>query len=527
MKIAILLLYFFCSHGELHAQSIFEPDSISIEYAPCRGDSAAATVLLINRGSGLEIHDLRFTDSNRSWEIYDSTGGKSIVKGIVLQPGDTIAIQVRHRWQATWPPPLDPWSRDTLVTYGMATSDTLLLNARVQSATLRSDIGNPDIGVVLQGAAAEYAFRVWNEGDVLQLFDGTVGDGWTLEGLARGDTLMPGDTIGVRLVKTNTSELGTFTTNLTLWGDCELMARTLQALVRIVPPHAYWTLMQLTDTISGCPRLGEYQVTIRNDSQTDALIDSVSFILQPGLWSIKDGADRNFILPAGSEKVLTLIRGLGATSTRLVINSRLNGADTLPALITSQVTIPRIRNYRDTVSLMTLPDTPLVTSIDIQNSGPGLYRLTSVQLQGDPRWSVLGLDTVSTAGLGRSLSVTLVFSGASEAVDYPARVSIQGSECDTILRQTIIARVALLDVVEEDARPKVEVYPSIASTTITLRLETEGSYAIYDVLGNEMLRGSTDAVETSVDVSTLPAGRYYIRVTSLHNVTTVPIVVAR
>jgi hypothetical protein len=509
MKIAASLLFLIlCLYGSAsQAQSRFTPDSISIEYAQCKGDTAKAKVLLINRGLLLEILDLRFADSNRTWEIYDTTGSTSFIKGVVLLPGDTLTLNLRQkRFLAAG------FYSDTLVTSGAATSDTLLLNAEVLESELHSDLANNDLGIVISGQDAVYPFRIWNAGRVSHVFQYTLSPGWTFEGLALDDTLAPGDTVEVKLKKLSTSELGNFSTIVSIGGDCDALPDAT-VHVKIVPAHAHWTMVSLMDTLRGCPAQGEFQVAIRNDAQITTHIDSVEFIGQNGLWSIKDNADRNIDIAPGSEKALTIVGKIGATATKMVIHSSIAGNDTLPVTITSLVSIPTIRNHIDTLVLVQAPDMPILGLIDIQNSGAGSYRLTSVQLAGDSRWSILGLDTITTIGLGETLNLKLVFSGASEEGDYPVQVSIQGSECDTLLQQTLIARIRSAGV-ESSHASAFNVFPIPGSAALNVEASSPFSYDLIDLTGAVSLHGRSEAASTTISVADLTRGYYLLRITT-------------
>jgi hypothetical protein len=275
--------------------------------------------------------------------------------------------------------------------------------------------------------------------------------------------------------------------------------------------HAHWTTPTLIDTARGCPSSSEYQVAIRNDSQTEVQIDSIEFIGQSGLWSIKNGADRNFILAPGSENVLTLVARIGATSTSMVIHSNMNGEDTLPVTITSLVTIPSIRNYKDTLIFIQPPGEPLATTIDIRNSGPGLYRLSNVELSGDPRWSVLGLDTFTTAGINRTLELKLVFSGAIDEGDYPVLVSIRGSECDTLLQQTLIARIRSASV-STSHTSTIRVFPTPARDVLQIESRMPFNYVLIDMIGVVRRSGTSQTENSTVEVGKLPRGHYLLRI---------------
>ncbi|HET6512755.1 MAG TPA: hypothetical protein VFH43_11225, partial [Candidatus Kapabacteria bacterium] len=435
MKILLLLAGLFAfATGDAFAQSRFEPDSISIEYAQCKGDSALADVRLINRGSSLEILDLRFADSNRTWEIYDTLGSYSFIKGAILFAGDTLNLRLRQRGQST---PLLDWYRDTLVTSGAATSDTLLLNARIFASDLQTTLSDTDLGIVLQNAQAIHPFRIWNTGESPHIFSFALTPGWTLEGIANGDTLMAGDTLDASLGLLSTATIGTFTSSLSIGGDCDELPPSTIA-VKVVPAHAHWTQLALDDTIRGCDEPRPFAVSLTNSSAGITHISGIGFVGegQP-YWSLGGGTSLPFNLQPGETKELTIIRHPGATSTKLVIQSDQPGSDTLPVTIVSEITRPRILNFRDTVLLNAAPDQEVVHTIEIQNQGLGSYHLTDFQLESSSHWSVLAFDTLTTAGASQKLQVKLVFSGSSSEGDFPAKLTLQGAECDTLLTQVV------------------------------------------------------------------------------------------
>lgn len=58
----------------------------------------------------------------------------------------------------------------------------------------------------------------------------------------------------------------------------------------------------------------------------------------------------------------------------------------------------------------------------------------------------------------------------------------------------------------------MRIYPTMATTTLTLEVPTQGGdYAIYSVSGAQVASGSIDGSVAEVNVSTLPAGTYYVR----------------
>jgi hypothetical protein len=526
MKTVTLLVGLFCFYFSTvcQAQSRFTPDSISVEYAQCKGDTAKATVMLINRGSALEILDLRFADSNRTWEIYDTNGSTSFIKGLLILAGDTAVLNLRQK-QITGELSHD-WYRDTLVTSGAATSDTLLLNAKIQFADLKTDLVPLDLGIVPQGGVASRLFRIWNDGDAPHIFDYTLSPGWTLEGIAIGDTLFPGDTVDVRLALTSTSTIGTYTTMIWIHGDCDDLGIVTGSRVKIVPAFAHWTVAAFADTATGCVSTEDYQLTITNESTTNTLVDSIQIIGQEQLWSIDDPADRSFIIAPGGSKSITLTRGVGATSTRLVIHSSKNGNDTLPVTVTPMFSRPRIKNAIDTALIQLEPGQQIAYSIEIQNQGSGLYRLSDVHIEGDSRWSILGLDTITTIGLSQSMLLKLVFSGASQPGEYPVKAFIRGTPCDTLMTQVVVARVAVLDVAQE-THPDIQVFPTVTATTVTIRTDKIGSYQLFDLLGGQVLSGALNGSEAQLQVRSLPPGHYYLRVAVSDAMMTVPITVMR
>jgi hypothetical protein len=527
MKIVALVSSFvlFCISSTGYGQSRFTPDSISIEYAQCKGDTAKTTVRIINRGSSLEILDLRFADSNRTWEIYDTSGSTSFIKGLLLLAGDTAILNLRQK--RILENLSRDWYRDTLVTSGAATSDTLLLNAKIQFADLKTDLQPLDLGIVVQGATASHSFKIWNNGDAPHIFDYTVSPGWMLEGLAVGDTLYPGDTIDVRLRLQSTDVIGTYSTSVWIHGDCDDLGIINGIKVKIVPAFAHWSIASFSDTATGCISPGDYELIIKNESTTNTIVDSIQILGQGQLWSIDDPADRSFIIAPSESRTITLTRGIGATSTRLVIHSSKNGNDTLPVVVTPLFSRPTIKNAIDTAFVQLKPSEQIAYSIEIQNLAAGSYRLSNVHIEGDPRWSILGLDTITTIGLSQSMLLKLVFSGAADPGDYPVKAFIRGVPCDTLLTQVIVARVAEPVSVEKAEPVALEVYPTVATTHLTIKATRPTRYALFDMLGNELLTGITEAIESKLDVKGFPGGRYFLRLELEEGTKTIAISVRR
>jgi hypothetical protein len=188
---------------------------------------------------------------------------------------------------------------------------------------------------------------------------------------------------------------------------------------------------------------------------------------------------------------------------------------------------PRIKNSVDTIRLSLKPNEADDQRIEVQNLGTGLYHISDVQLFGDPRWSVLGLDTITTIGQSKSLFIALVFSGAAADGDYPVQALIRGLPCDTLLTQVVVSQVRSLDVAERDAIDAVMVYPTIASNSVRMRSSSKVSYHLYDLLGKEIFGGVAASGDTMLDVSMLPIGRYFLRLESNGYQRTVPITIQR
>jgi hypothetical protein len=525
MKILSLAVAFvLLTLGNASAQSRFVPDSISIQYSQCKGERATTQALLINRGSSLEILDLRFADSNRTWEIYDSTGGTNFIKGVLLYGGDTLKFNLRQKPQSTGL--THEWYRDTLVTSGAATSDTLLLNAKIQFAELQTDLDSVDFGVLPQGAVAMQIFRVWNVGDAPHIFSFTASPEWKLQGIANGDTLAPGDTVTAHFILPGTTPIGTYTPFLSITGDCDDLGIFRGTRVKIAPEFAHFTVPRFVDTTSGCVAGETYQVTIRNDSPTNTIVDSIQILGQAQQWSIPNVDDRTFIIAPHSNKTIVLARNATATSTRLVIHTNNSANDTLPITVVPMFSQPRIKNAVDTAKLDLKPSEPGVYSIDIQNQGAGLYRLTDVQLEGDPRWSVLGLDTITTTGLNKSILIKLVFSGASEPGSYPVKAFIRGTPCDTLMTQVVVARVAVLGVAERLMQNDVYVSSTVTSSKLTLRSGRRVQFVLYNSSGMAITFGWVEG-EYEIDISSLPSGQYFLGVKSNENSRTIAIAIVR
>jgi Secretion system C-terminal sorting domain len=59
---------------------------------------------------------------------------------------------------------------------------------------------------------------------------------------------------------------------------------------------------------------------------------------------------------------------------------------------------------------------------------------------------------------------------------------------------------------------KLDVYPNPTTNKIVIVSESTSNFAIYDILGHQILRGSLSNNSTDVDVSALPTGIYWVRV---------------
>ena len=59
-------------------------------------------------------------------------------------------------------------------------------------------------------------------------------------------------------------------------------------------------------------------------------------------------------------------------------------------------------------------------------------------------------------------------------------------------------------------KDKLKVYPNPVSNTLTIETEVKGDYQIFNLLGQEILRGPSAAQR--IDMSALPQGNYVLKV---------------
>lgn len=511
--LALLLLVVSIGHSRsAQAQAIsFTSDSIRVIYARCLGDSGIARVSIVNGGSTNTSIALRFEDVDQSWFIRRTEWGDSTYSAIELASGDTFWVELAHQPKVIIiSPPFVGWYSDTLEVMSAAGNDKIVLHARRTVARMVASENVIDLGLVPQGGVDSAIIWIRNSGDAAWIpdFEEKPKTGWEVIGVGLGDTVLPGDSVSITLRFSATAIVGRQSFSHSLYSPCGLLR--IDAVVKVYPPRAHWTVVKVADTIQGCPQPSEYSIRLRNSSQEDTWIDSVRFLDASATdWMFATSAIDSFLLEAGSSRPFPIFRSRDGQSTKVVVYSKSAVPDTIDVVSYQIVGRPTIRNYRDTVFLTLGPKDSLRYVVSVRNRGSA-YRLTSATLVGNALYQLESFDTVPISGT-READVVFRFAGAEPGV-YHAQLQLQGTPCDTLLVQNYVIQVLAADVVDDvsdDSR--LQIYPTLVNNLLTIEAERGGRYDIVDARGAIVHIGVLEHGATRLAMTDLPNGQYFVR----------------
>lgn len=510
MKLLLLLASLLFAVSSSFAQPIItaDRDSVSITYTPCIGETARDTIRIRNAGdpTSLSIRFARFTP----WRIVDSSGAYPL-SNRPLSTHEEMWIVVQHMYEAI--------NQDTLVISSPSTSLRIPTNAWVRRGKLLVENGQDlHLGKVLVGDTARMAVTIHNRGEVDVVIDHPLFDTnyFKFTDLHKGDTIPAGGSRTAELIYWHTQSIGEFTQLLSV--VCRCAQVSFNATVRVYDPRAFWTDATLLDTVRGCPQTNDYTVYLENTSEMPTTIDSITVAAPASDWSIV-GPSTSFVLTPGDKLPINLKRLKDGGNAVLTAYAAGLAPERIKLEITKAFAEPRIRTKPE-VEFYPVEGESIETIAQVFNAGPWPYRVNKITFEGSPLWSAPNLDTNKTIGFVRSMDIKFKFAGASEGT-YTATAYLQGTPCDTVLVQKLTAVVGKSGVRISQA-PTFGIYPSIVDRTLNILSSVACEYSIFDVLGNEITKGSVESEKQVIDVSGFAIGAYYLRCRFSDRVATLP-----